>query len=87
MKIFFLNMFLTMKILYQFLEKKKKFAYEEKKNSIYEMQTSNKNSFKTFYKDLRKLFNKKSILWGGSGKGVMLLNILNIQKDKNEIYN
>ena len=46
------------------------------------MQTSNKNSFKTFYKDLRKLFNKKSILWGGSGKGVMLLNILNIQKDK-----
>ena len=27
----FLNMFLTMKILYQFLEKNKKFAYEEKK--------------------------------------------------------
>ena len=77
----FLNMFLTMKILYQFLEKIKNLLMK-KKNSIYEMQTSNKNSFKTFYKDLRKLFNKKSILWGGSGKGVMLLNILNIQKDK-----
>ena len=51
MKIFFKYVFNDENIMSVF-RKNKKFSYKEK-NSKYKIQTSNKNSFKTFYKDLK----------------------------------
>ena len=36
-------------------------------------------SFKNWVAKIRPLFNNKSVLWGGSGKGVMILNLLGVQ--------